>query len=206
MLLVKEPGLRLILFPVICLFLLAMIIVDNWPLITNNRDSIIYTYARSFVKGEIGSGYGEGEIDDIPLAGLEPGDIILGGWPNCAYGRYSHAGLYLGNNQVLEGYVDYGLSIQPLGHYMNYTELCLLHINAKTDIKKKAVKYALQYKGQIFYPVAFKDDTRYWNCSKIIWKAYQEQGLNLDKLNDLWIAPESFIGSENVKILYQKGG
>lgn len=195
---------RLLLFPVLFLLLMALVTFDNWRVISTSHNSVIYTYADSFLKGEIGSGYGNPEIEMIPLEGLEAGDIILGGWPNCAYGRYSHAGLYLGNDEVLEGYVDYGLSIQPLDHYMNYSELCLLHVNVKNEIKKKAVDYALNYKGAIFYPVAFKGNTRFWNCSKIIWKAYQQQGINLDNINDLWIAPESLMDSQYVLKLYQK--
>ena len=139
------------------------------------------------------------------LQGLEPGDIVMGGWSNCAYGRYSHAGLYVGNNQVLEGDVDYGLSVQTLGDYMKFTQLCLLRVEASPEVKKKAVDYAMAHQGEMFYPVAFKQGERYWNCTKIIWEAYEVQGINLDEINDLWIAPEKFADSSMVKKLYEKG-
>lgn len=196
---------RMLLFPVIFIVLLTLIGVDNLQLISGSQDSVIYTYANSFIKGEIGSGYGSASNDQISFTDLEPGDIVLGGWPNCAYGRFSHAGLYVGNNKVLEGYVDYGLSLQDLSHYLNYSEVCLLRVEASSEIKNRAVEFALAHQGEMFYPAAFKAGERYWNCSKIIWQAYQIQGINLDPINDLWIAPESFSSSSLVTKLYEKG-
>lgn len=202
---IRHEKFRLLVFPVLFFILLALIVADNLQLASGRRDSVVFTYANSLLKGEIGSGYGIAATDQISFAGLEPGDIVLGGWPNCAYGRFSHAGIYVGDNKVLEGYVDYGLSVQDLSNYLNYSELCLLRVEASREIKDKAVAYALAHQGQMFYPVAFKQGERYWNCSKIIWQAYKLQGINLDIINDLWIAPESFSASPSVKILYKKG-
>jgi len=167
--------------------------------------SVVFTYVNSFVNGQIGSGYGTAQYEPLSPGSLEAGDIVLGGWNNCAYGKYSHAGLYIGNNQVLEGYVDYGLTVQPLEHYMDYVNLCLLHIKAAPQIKKQAVSYALKHEGDMFYPVAFKSGERYWNCSKIIWKAYQNNGINLDEINDLWIAPDAFCRSRYAYCVYKRG-
>ena len=185
--------------------MLTWIGTDNLKLLSGSRQSVIYTYADSFLKGEIGSGFGTASSVKVSFAGLEPGDIVLGGWSNCAYGRYSHAGLYIGNNQVIEGYVDYGLSVQELSHFLEYTQLCLLRVQASPEMKAKAVNYAIAHQGAMFYPVAFKQGDRYWNCTKIIWQAYQIQGVNLDEIDDLWISPESFGESTKVEKLYEKG-
>ena len=201
----RNEKLRVMIFPVIMSVLLLMIGLDNLHLAQRSSKSVIYTYTDSFVKGQIGSGYGSASTYRVSFNDLEPGDIILGGWPNCAYGRFSHAGLYIGNNQVLEGYVDYGLSLQELNHYLEYSELCLLRVEADSELKKQAVAYAIAQQGKMFYPVAFKNGERYWNCSKIIWQAYMLQGINLDIINDLWMAPESFTESPSVKILFKKG-
>lgn len=195
----------MLLFPVIVLILSMAILADNYGLIFSSRDSVIYTYTNSLLKGEIGSGFGQPGYLPVSFAELEPGDIVLGGWPNCSYGRFSHAGLYLGDGQVLEGYVDYGLSVQPLSHYLNYTEVCLLRVEADQAIKNSAVDYAMSREGQMFYPVAFKTGDRIWNCTKIIWAAYMVQGIDLDHLDDLWIAPESLMNSGQVKVIYEKG-
>ena len=196
---------RIAIFPVLFLILLLIITAQNWALISGNKNSVIYTYSQSFLNGEIGSGYGQAEVGFIPYASLEPGDILLGGWPNCAYGQYSHAGLYLGNNEVLEAYVDYGVCIQPLEHYDDYTEICFLKVEASQELKSSAIRTARSYVGKTFYPVAFKQNDRYFNCSNIIWNAYAEQGINLDINNDIWVAPESFRDSIYVSKMFEKG-
>jgi len=201
----KRGAFNLLLFPLMALMLTTLIFIDNQHLFAGSEESVIYTYLNSFADGEIGSGYGPVSTDYTPRLNLEPGDIVLGGWPHCAYGRFSHAGIYVGNNKVLEGYVDYGLSVQDLSHYLEYNELCLLRVQASPDVKEKAVAYALGHQGQMFYPAAFKQGDRFWNCTKIIWEAYKLQGIELDPINDLWMAPQSLCASPNVKIIYEKG-
>ncbi|NMC26640.1 MAG: hypothetical protein GYA42_00670 [Syntrophomonadaceae bacterium] len=195
---------RIMVLPLICLVLLGSIGLDNrhlWPRI---QESVLFTYLNSLQNGRFGTGYGNPAPDRISFAGLEPGDIVLGGWPNCAYGRFSHVGLYVGNNQVMEGYVDLGLTLQDVDHYRHYSDLCLLRVKADSRVKNRVVAYALARQGQMFYPAAFKPGERYWNCSKIIWSAYLQEGIDLDELGDLWIAPEKFMDSRHVEILYEK--
>ena len=40
---------------------------------------------------------------------------------------------------------------------------------------------------------------------KIIWQAYMMQGIDLDSVGDLWIAPDSFYASPWVKIIEERG-
>ncbi|CFY01345.1 Uncharacterized [Syntrophomonas zehnderi OL-4] len=199
-----DNKLRIWFFPGILLLIIAMIGLDNLNVL-NRQDSLLRTYANSLLKGHIGSGYGSAKWPDDPWEKLEPGDIMLGGWPNCAYGRYSHAGLYLGDGKVLESYVDCGVCIQSVNHYSQYTELCLLRVKAGSDLKAKIVRQVEKYEGQLFYPLAFKAGQRYWNCTKIIWKLYADQGIDLDSRQDLWISPESFLDAPSVSIIYRRG-
>jgi hypothetical protein len=200
-----NTKIRIIIFPVIFIFLLLSIVFQNWPLLSGNKKSVIYTYAHSFLTGEIGSGYGRIQAYYIPFEILEPGDILLGGWPNCAYGKYSHAGLYLGDGEVMEAYVDCGICIQPLKHFDEYARLCFLRVNVSPAIKKSVLNTAGSMLGKTFYPVAFKQDGRYFNCSSFIWKAYAEHGVDLDVNNDIWVAPASFQESLYVKTIFEKG-
>jgi len=195
---------RLLIFPAIFLLLILFISCKNWPAIRDYQQSLLYTYACSFLEGKIGSGFAESDPQYVPFEQLEPGDIILGGWPNCAYGDYSHAGLYLGDYQVLESYVDYGVCIQPIDHYRQYTKVCLLKVNASHIVKEQVVAKARSYEGQLFFPLAFKNNDNYWNCSKIIWKAYADYGIDLDIYQDMWIAPESFRDASQVSRIYEK--
>ncbi len=202
---IRNPRFRLIFFPCVFLILLVIIGADNWQVLSNHKKSLVYTYVNSFAQGKMGSGYGTTVPAYAPFDSLKPGDIILGGWPNCAYGKYSHAGLYMGDDQVLESYVDYGVTIQPLTHYADYTYLCLLRVEASQTSKEKVIARARTYEGQLFYPLAFKQGHRYWNCSKIIWKAYADQGIDLDINQDIWIAPESFRDARNISRIYERG-
>lgn len=195
----------MLVFPVFFLVLLLLIGWDNRPLLPRIGESVLTTYLHSLGQGEIGTGYGDPTTAKISFSGLEPGDIVLGGWPNCAYGRFSHVGLYVGDGKVMEGYVDLGLTLQDVNHYRNYADVCLLRVEASQEAKARAVDYALARQGQMFYPAAFKPGERYWNCSKIIWLAYKQEGIELDELGDLWIAPEKFPDSPHVKILYETG-
>lgn len=139
-------------------------------------------------------GYGKLEVFFTPISfeGLEPGDIILGGYPGCSYGRFSHAGIYMGDEKVIEAYVDLGITIQSIFHYWDYKEICLLKVNAEREKKEAAVEYLEDMIGRLFYPTAFKPGDRIWNCSKIIWKAYYQQGIDLDDSGDFWVSPDMF--------------
>lgn len=200
----KWDLVRLLFFPLLSLMLMFVITKNNWHIFSNN-DAVIYNYMKSVKKGYFGYGVPAMSGNQISFKGLEPGDIILGGYENCAYGRFSHAGVYIGNNKVVEAYADTGISIKSVYHYWDYPKICLLKVKADPDIKHKAVEYMLSFQGGLFYPVAFKPGERIWNCSKIIWKAYVEQGINLDPYNDLWIAPEVFYKSEWVSIIEESG-
>ncbi len=195
-----QDRLLLLLFPTTILVLHA----NHTLFTTGNQSSVIYTYAQNFLKGEIGPGYGYASSEPFDKTNLEPGDILLGGWSNCAYGEYSHAGLYLGNDEVLEAYIDYGITTQPLQHYLNYSNLCILRIKAPSETKAQAIAYASQQKKKIFYPLAFKKGERFWNCTKLIWKAYAINQIDLDEINDIWIAPDSFRNSMHVITLSER--
>lgn len=199
----SQDRLLISFFPIIALLLFALILNTYLHLFTSNK-SVIYTYAKNFLQGEIGPGYGPAKSQPISSIDLEPGDIILGGWKNCAYGEYSHAGLYIGDNNVLEAYVDYGITVQPLKHYLDYNNLCILRVKAPLAVKENAITYAQQQKEKLFYPLSFKSGDRFWNCTKLIWKAYYVNGIELDAINDIWIAPESFRNSTSVLTLFER--
>jgi len=200
----KIRHFNLLIFPLLSVLLLILIVKSNLPLFTNHQ-TLMYTYLQSVREGKLGYGINRYYNNMISFSGLEPGDIILGSYPECAYGYYSHAGIYIGNGKVIEGFVDLGVTEQPLEHYRTYSDVCLLKVNTDQELKKKAVAYVLNQKGKMFYPAAFKPGRRFFNCTKIIWQAYYFNGLDLDYNNDLWISPDIFLNSSYVSILRQKG-
>ncbi len=160
---------------------------------------------QNFSQGYIGYGQADNYDNGLSFAGLEVGDILLGGYPQCAYGRFSHVSIYIGENLVLEGYGDLGVTIQPISHYWNYSEIALLKVDASPEVKGRVVAYLKEYAGGLFYPLAFKPGDRIWNCSKIIWQAYYIEGIDLDASGDFWIAPDNFYSSPWTRVIREKG-
>jgi uncharacterized protein YycO len=200
----RISSINLLFFPVVTIILFIAIVLNNQQVIMT-KNSILFDYIASAREGKIGYGFNQYYGNDISFADLEPGDIILGSYPGCAYGEYSHAAIYIGNGQVAEGYVDLGINVQPVGHFREYQKVCLLRVEAPMETKTAAVEYVLDHLGEMFYPVAFKDGDRFWNCTKIMWKAYYEQGLDLDYTQDVWVAPDVFYNSPHIVLLREKG-
>lgn len=194
---------RLWFFPLVALMLMGLLYQQNQDVL-NDRRSIAYTYLNNAWRGDIGYGAQGNYANMVSFAGLQPGDIIVGGYPGCAYGRFSHAGIYIGDGQVIESYVDLGVTVQPIEHYWTYSQAALLRVLATPQQKEAAVRYARSHLGGLFYPVAFKAGDRFWNCSKIVWEAYRQQGITLDSNDDLWIAPEAFYHSRYTQIIREK--
>jgi len=199
----KWKYFNIIVFPILAFIFFGLIATENKH-VFNNRDAVMYEYLKNARKGHIGYGFNSYYGNDISFAGLEPGDLILGGYPGCAYGRFSHAGIYIGEGKVIESFGDLGVNIQPISHYREYSEVCLLQVKAHPSVKKKVIDYVKSYEGAIFYPLAFKNGDRYWNCTKIMWKAYLTQGINFDPGNDFWVAPDLLYKSDWVEIIREK--
>ena len=196
---------RIWLFPVIGLILMTAIIISNGPLLKPDSGSVIHVWLDSFISGRA---VGPGEIGsvsgDLPDFELKPGDILLGGFPNCSYGLYTHIALYAGEDQIIEAFMDVGVIKQNYRHFRNYTYMAVLRPQLPEDVKLAAVEYAESKVGEVFFPLCFKQDEHYWNCSKIVWKAFAEQGVDLDPIGDLWIAPDAFKLVPQMEVLYER--
>mgnify|MGYP000890141327 CR=1 FL=1 len=199
----RQPF-NLLIFPLLTLIAAISIIFSNQSIVFN-PEGVTSIYIKSALSGNVGYGNPVPYNNDISFEGLEPGDIILGAYPYCAYGRYSHAALYVGSGQIIEGYADLGITLQPIEHFREYPQVCLLRVDVDPAVKRAAVAYAIEQLGEVFYPVAFKSGQNTWNCSKIMWKAYQLQGVDFDPNHDLWVQPDSFYYSPYVKVIREVG-
>ncbi|MGI5921784.1 MAG: YiiX/YebB-like N1pC/P60 family cysteine hydrolase [Syntrophomonadaceae bacterium] len=197
---IRNSRVRLAVFPLLGLLLAAAIILHNIDILASGK-TVIFDYWQNLRQGNVGYGHVSAFNNNIQLDNLQPGDILLGGWPDCAYGLFSHTALYLGHGKVLEGYIESGITINPVDHFKEYAWACILRVKTSEKVKAQVIDYALRQQGKIFYPLAFKNGTNYWNCSKIIWKAYKEQNIDLESADDLWIAPEVFRDSQYVEII-----
>lgn len=196
---------NIFIFPIVIVLLAAAVYCDNREVFANPNASM-YTYIDSLRYGNIGYGsQSSSQGNRISFKELEIGDIIVGGYPGCAYGRFSHAAIYIGDDEVMEGFLDSGVTRQSIEHFWNYSEIALLRVEAADEVKLAAARYAIQNQGEIFFPLAFKAGDRIWNCTKIIWQAYMQQGVDLDSVGDIWIAPDSFYNSQWVTIIEERG-
>ena len=195
----SKRALNLFFFPFLAMLFAFLIGSQNYHAIAD-PDSVIYLYLKNAAQGQFGGGYSQ-TGNNASFAGLEPGDLILGAYDNGAFGYFSHAGIYAGNNLVLESYLDYGVTEHHVSSFHKFNDVCLLRVNADPDTKKAAVEYVQQMKGRLFYPVSFKPGDLFFNCTKIMWKAYKLQGIDLAVKDDLWIIPDAFYHSPFVTII-----
>ncbi len=197
--------LNIIVFPLLAVILVFSVCWENRQVFANPEASM-YTYLDNLSYGRIGYGSEASSVgNDISFQSLEIGDIILGGYPGCAYGRFSHAAIYVGKGKVIEGYLDTGITLNSVAHFREYSQAAILRVEAPQEVKLAAAQYAWQNENGMFFPLAFKPGERIWNCTKIIWKAYMIQGVDLDSVGDIWVAPDSFYASPWVNIIEERG-
>lgn len=199
----KQTWIRkldLLIFPLLGAILFTALFIMEYRVFTDPH-AIMRTYIKNAEQGRTGYGCAGYYNNTISFAGLEPGDLVLGAYPDCAYGRYSHVGIYLGRGEVMEGFVDLGVNRQPLEHYRQYHEVCLLRVKAPRMVKERVIAHVKQYEGRLFYPLAFRPGERIFNCTKIMWKAYLQEGIDLAPADDMWIAPDVFRHSPRVSVI-----
>lgn len=160
---------------------------------------------KGLAEGKMGAGSPSGIGNTLPLDMLEPGDIILAGNNGSFYGNYTHAGVYAGNGQVWHGWLTTGIALTPADDFLVYDRACILRVKTTPTVREKALKAIKKRAGYLFYPLAANNGDRIWNCTKIIWKAYQEQGIELDGSNDLWISPDQILSSPKVELIAKSG-
>jgi uncharacterized protein YycO len=153
-------------------------------------------------RGEFGTGDFPGIPNDLDLSGLQPGDIILGGNPGGSYGHYTHAGFYIGNDQVVDMYTSQGVYVTYAGTYHRYSWAAVLRVKASPSVRAKAVAYVEGQVGAPFFILTPKCDDGLWYCSKLAWYAYYRQGIDLDAYhNSYWVVPDALLASPNVTVV-----
>lgn len=152
-------------------------------------------------KGNFGVGNFSGTPNNLDLSVLEPGDIILGGNPGASYGHYSHAGMYVGNNQVVTMYTTTGVYLEQPAAYHRYQWAAVARVTAEAQQKKEAVSYCRSQVGAPFFILTSKAEDGLWYCSKLIWFAYWKQGLDLDPFNSYWVIPDAFVHSPHIQVI-----
>lgn len=151
--------------------------------------------------GNVGVGTWTGVRNRFDFTHLEPGDIVIGGNPYASWGHYTHATLYVGDGKVVETLLRQGVNLGPVTQYNNYTWAGVLRVNAPAEVKQKAVEAALGKVGKPFYLLAPKGSGDWFYCTKMVWWAYHQAGVDLDPEGGFWMVPDRFFLSDLVEPL-----
>jgi uncharacterized protein YycO len=153
-------------------------------------------------RGEFGIGDFDNTPNSLVTSDLQAGDIILGGNPGGSYGRYTHAGFYIGNDQVVDMYTSDGVYVTDVETYRNYTWVAVLRVKTSPEIRAAAVNYVIGQVGAPFFILAPKADDGLWYCSKLVWYAYYRNGIDLDAFhNSYWIVPDAILSSPKTTLI-----
>lgn len=157
-------------------------------------------------EGAFGVGSWSGQYNDFDFSQLEPGDIVLGGNTGSSWGYWTHAALYLGDGQVMETFLQTGVTPGPVDRYNQYySHAGALRVKLPTDVKARAVAAARSMQGMPFYLLGSRDSTSLFYCSKIVWYVYAQQGYDLDPDGPYWIVPDRIAQSPLVEPIPSHG-
>lgn len=133
---------------------------------------------RGLVRGW-GAGTDPGAVQILPHARLEPGDILVGANPACAYGDWSHVSLYLGDGEVLGHDLLSGIYRAPVHEFAHYRHLRVLRAHLPAARRAAAAGWAQGLVGGVFCLFAPRADPQRWTCAKAVWAAFARDGLDL---------------------------
>lgn len=151
----------------------------------------------NLIRGNL-NGQHNGPDVPVELKVAEPGDILLCHNPHGAYGYWTHAVLYVGNNQVVDANdFSRGTVVEDASHYRNYDEVILLRPNASLQVRRAAADAARSRIGTPYDPLSALRDSRSAYCSKLIWEAYANVGVQLCKASG-WVLPDQIATSAHV--------
>jgi len=168
--------------------------------------SFLFDALAAASRGEIGSGEFRGNLNKLDLSLLEPGDILMGGNHGSSYGVFTHAGLYAGNNQVVDMGTSSGVYLAKDQDYYSYDWAAILRVKTGSEQKKAAVDYALSQIGKPFFILAPRKEDGLWYCTKLISYSYSRQGINLESSKGYWILPDSLPTSPLIDVIcYSRG-
>ncbi|NQE45260.1 Cell surface glycoprotein [ANME-1 cluster archaeon GoMg2] len=101
-----------------------------------------------------------------------------------------HVGIYIGNNEVVEARVKpFGVVKRPIESWDNLESatVCSLRVKCPSETRKEAALFA---EGQLdkkwrpmwsWFGKHTDEHSEFWYCSELIWAAYYNQGIDIDK-------------------------
>lgn len=173
---------------------------------SGERPPLVWRVISALGRGDIGTGRPPEQANNLDVSQAAIGDLVFGGNPGCSYGRFSHVGIYVGEGKVVDMYISRGVFLRNISSYRRYSWAAIARVKAPPDVRLAAAQYAASKVGQPFYTFASRKDDGLWYCSKLVWLAYLNQGIDLDEWNEPWVVPDSLYESPYLEILTTSGG
>jgi uncharacterized protein YycO len=121
-------------------------------------------------------------VNGLGTSIIEPGDIIVVDYPrniDITLGKWDHAGLYIGDKQIIEATPRHGVRIVSIPDFLSSSvdAIVLRVADASPKVKAKAVQFALEQQGKPYNWSWLKKLHAYsdnYYCSQLVWAAYYE--------------------------------
>lgn len=181
----------------------GMLLWMLWQGVTMDPDTRAFWRATgSHVQaGHLGVGKWDGVPNADPLPDLEPGDIILAHNPGAIWGHFIHAAIYAGEGQVVDTLLKQGVHLGSLQRYRYYTHAAVLKVNLAPEVKRQAVEYARSLVGRPFFLLASRRGEQWFYCTKVVWWAYKQVGIDLDPRGGYWVVPDRLVEHPLVQLV-----
>lgn len=146
---------------------------------------------------------------------LKPGDIVLRAYDHYLIGdiipgRYSHAGLYIGDNTIIHA-VGNGISKIHIFDFAKCDGLAIIRPTVSSKVITRAIIYAKNQIGKNYdFYFNFEDETSY-SCTELIYWCYKD-AINIKPIEftkffglikHLIIAPDSFLYDDKCSIIWE---
>lgn len=188
---------------------------------TNNRTRILDIQTYFFKKQTIYVDrfnpytYTEEIQDTIPMAKLEPGDILVTSTTRVSWLRYGHAALVVdgGARTVLESMSPGTISTyNDASDFAELANFMVLRPKVDKEIKAEMVQYAkenlvgLPYRFTVGILYRKNPETlRVSQCAHLVWYAYKKFGYDLDSTGGGVVKPQDMVRSEHVEVVQAYG-
>lgn len=115
-----------------------------------------------------------------------------------------HAALAISGTEIIESRPKSGVAIQPNNFNLIYNKVKGARVkDASRSEKNRAVSYARDQLGEPYnHNLLNKWKVNKWYCSQLVWRAYWEQGIDLEWDNSDIITPGDLIQTDKTEVIY----
>lgn len=145
------------------------------------------------------SGCYQGRPNHAVFDALIPGDILFCHDAGGGYGYYTHCALYVGHGKVVESAnFREGTQVVPVERFHGYDDVRVMRVRCSRAIRLGAAQFALSEVNRGYNLFGGLHDYKSTYCSKLIWAAFDAQGVQLCS-QSRWIIPDDLAVSPKLR-------